>query len=810
METKDIAIEVVKHISTCDNEAETRFKLIDRIMCEVLLWPRSIIKEERYYESGRLDYQIEYPNGDPLLIVEAKSVEFDFALPVNGAHLSHHIKISALNTDSIVYKAMQQARGYANDCGAIFCCVTNGKQWYFFKTTLARKKWTEQRAFYISTPSYFIENYIDAIKLFSYDQMVKNNSLFDACGVDVQTNRPTIIPSENIQYVKQPVEQNELARFTKVICSDIFGEISEANSELMEHCYVSEDNIGRQFDSARKEINDSLAPFFLHYKIEDISNKSSTGKFEKNITEIVKARLGKTIVIFGGRGAGKTTFLRKILTHQAPQGIKHFSQRAIVTLTDATETKEDIQRYIYEELIVKLDKNQLLSTSRDELLNKLFKEEYEKAKRFELSGLKVGSSEYIEALNRVYSTLISNKRLTVINLVKYWAQQCKGVIIVIDNTDQFGSENQDFCFSIANEIAKESGCLSIITMREERFYNSKIRGYLDAYGISSYHLKSPFPNDVFKRRLDYFVDKLLPLASTKELYELSESKANELSVFLNIIRSEFSGRYSALSEFITSCSHGDVRLALDFFKDFLVSGYLNVREMLDAGRWNLNSHQVVKPMMVPQNYFYSERLSRVINIYRVRDSYNGSHFTGIRILKKLSNAIDAYHPIAIISEQFVGQLQMAKDFELNIDELLKRGMIESDNRLDYYTPDIQKVKITPFGVYVLSYLSRDFTYIDLIVVDTPIFDNSISSSISNASNSEIRLFWNGDRRGRMNVRVKKVKEFIQYLRTEELRESMLYGTSEYEIVKEIEESLLPQYERVTNGVKVAEERRKNG
>lgn len=810
METKDVAIEIVNHISSCNNEAETRFKLIDRVMCEVLLWPRSIIKEERYYESGRLDYQIEYPNGDPLLIVEAKSSEFDFTLPVNGSHLNHHIKISALNTDSIVYKAMQQARGYANDCGASFCCVTNGKQWYFFKTTVARKKWTEQRAYFISNPNYFIENYVDAMKLFSYDQMINSNTLFEVCGVDIQSNRPTIIPAENVQHIKHPVEQNELARYTKIICSDIFGEISESNSELMEHCYVSEDNIGRQFDSARKEINDSLAPFFLHYKIEDISNKTSTGKFEKNIVEIVKARLGKTIVIFGGRGAGKTTFLRKILTHQAPHGIKHFSKRAIVTLTDATETKEDIQRYIYEELIVKLDKNQLLSSSRDELLNTLYKDEFDKAKRFELSGLKIGSSEYVEALNRVYSALISNKRLTVINLVKYWAQQCKGVIIVIDNTDQFGSENQDFCFSLANEIAKESGCLSIITMREERFYNSKLRGYLDAYGISSYHLKSPFPNQVFKRRLDYLVDKLLPLPSTKELYELSENTANELSVFLNIIRSEFSGRYSALSEFITSCSHGDVRLALDFFKDFLVSGYLNVREMLDEGRWNLNSHQVVKPMMVPQNYFYSERLSRVMNIYRIRDSYNGSHFTAIRILKKLSTAIDAYHPIVLISEQFVGQLQMAKDFELNIDELLKRGMIESDNRLDYFSSEIQKVKITPFGMYVLSYLSTDFTYIDLIVVDTPIFDYSTSSSISNSSNAEIKLFWQGDRKGRMNFRVMKVKNFIQYLRAEELRESKLYATSECEIVNTIEEMLQPQYDRVVKGVKVAEERKRNG
>jgi adenylate kinase family enzyme len=808
METREIAAELISQMDNCGNEAEVRFKIIDRILCEVLNWPKSIIELERTYDSGRLDYLLEYPNGDPLMVVEAKSSEFDFSLPLSGRHqLSHHIKISALGAHSAVLAAMQQARSYATECGASYCCATNGKQWYFFKTTINRKAWDQQRAFYISDIKYFFNDYQEAMKHLAYDRLYQHNSLAEVCGIDIQTNRPTTIPFETIQHFRQHVDHNELAKFAKVICTDVFGEISESDHMLMEKCYVTEDRTGHQFEAARKEINDSLAPFFLNYRISDISNKKSTGKFEQQVTEIVKARLGKIIIVFGGRGAGKTTFLRRILSHQPPPGIEFFSQRAMVTLTDKAETKQEIQGFIYNTIIEKLDQKHILDSSRDEVLEKLFPVEFEKAKRFNLAGLKADTPEYIDAINKEFLSLRSNAKLTVVNLVKYWASHGKGVIIVIDNTDQYTAENQDYCFSLANEIAKESGCLAIVTMREERFYNSKLRGYLDAYGISSYHLKSPSPNDVFIRRLDYVIYDLLPLASTRTLYDLDESTAKDLNVFLTIMRDEFSRRPSVLSDFIVSCSHGDIRMALDFFKDFLVSGYLNVREMLEQGRWNLLFHQVIKPMMVPQNYFYSEKSSRIMNLYRIRDAHNGSHFTAIRILKKLSIAVDAYHPMALLSESFTGVLQMQMDFRLNIDELLKRGMIESDNRTDYFSDDIQKIKITAFGLYVLNNLSNAFTYLDLIVVDTPIFDPSVSASISSASNHEIKQFWSGAHQARMNTRIAKVNDFVEYLKGEEERECNLYGI-ETGIVDQIRGDLDSQYEIIKKGVKISLKRKR--
>ncbi|MDI7149841.1 hypothetical protein, partial [Klebsiella pneumoniae] len=69
--------------------------------------------------------------------------------------------------------------------------------------------------------------------------------------------------------------------------------------------------------------------------------------------------------------------------------------------------------------------------------------------------------------------------------------------------DQYSSNVQDFCFSSAQEISHRLKSVTLISMREERFYDSKIHGVCDAFQNSGFHISSPKPAEVFKKRLDY-------------------------------------------------------------------------------------------------------------------------------------------------------------------------------------------------------------------------------------------------------------------------------------------------------------------
>ena len=145
-----------------------------------------------------------------------------------------------------------------------------------------------------------------------------------------------------------------------------------------------------------------------------------------------------------------------------------------------------------------------------------------------------------------------------------------------------------------------------------------------------------------------------------------------------------------------------MRLALDFFREFVLSGYTRVDEMLEKPRWTLQIHQVVRPMMVPARFFYDERKSDVPNLFRIRSPERGSNLTGLRLLRFLAKGQvennPNYVPMPKIREYF-NALRMLDDAECNLDVFLKAGLIESNKRIDFYDRAIDSVKITAYGFY---------------------------------------------------------------------------------------------------------------
>jgi hypothetical protein len=332
---------------------------------------------------------------------------------------------------------------------------------------------------------------------------------------------------------------------------------------------------------------------------------------------------------------------------------------------------------------------------------------------------------------------------------------------------------QDLCFTTAQEIADHLGCLVIISMREERFHSSRIHGTLDAYQNSGFHISSLVTQAVFEKRISYVLNKLNDDEFCLE--ELGCSKSSDTSksikkLFL-ILQNEFrKGNESPLTDFLTACAHGNIRLALELFRDFVKSGYTNVGEMVSSQRlWNLKTHQVLKPVMIPYRLF------------QIRDKTNGSHFTGMRILHKLSDGIDLTNPfylsIGHLKEYFSENFNMIDDFEKNLDIFLKCDLVESNNRLDFYSDEVDSIRITTYGLYIFNTLSSFFTYIELVSTDCGIFDEAVTNDIVLLSNNDFRFFTQRKRLDRVKARLKKADEFINYLEKEEQYELELYGDS---------------------------------
>ncbi|MCP3025277.1 AAA family ATPase [Cupriavidus basilensis] len=766
------------------NEAETRHKVIDFVIHDFLSWPRNRVVVEEFIAPGFADYVLKKTNGDDLLFIEAKraGVFFELPIPHVADETSCYISIAKLLSNSNIKAAMQQVRTYCFDSGCEYACISNGVEWIFFKTFEKGKRWESLQAFVVRNLSFFAQEYTKAVNNLSFVAITERSSLPTLLSSAPPKDRNVYYPKEKISSYSHTITANRLAIKLRPIVNRYFGVIKDDDTEFMERCYVSQREYLGTSDGMRSLIHDSLSPFFESFGVQQLEDTGKGGRLGGRLTKNLKQnRKGEVLVLFGGKGAGKSTFIKRLLHHNAPRWLRDHAAIAIIDLLKVPEEISVIRTAIWEGLIKQLDKEALLDADRDTLTRDLFSDRFATARKQDLAGLPVASEAYNLKLNSLIAAWKQDMAYCAERLVTHLSTKDRGAIVVIDNTDQYSSEIQDFCFSSAQEISDRLKCVTLISMREERFFDSKIHGVLDAFQNSGFHISSPRPAEVFKKRLDYTVTVLekREFDEENEVDRATLDFVKDSGKYLKILSREFSSDISPLNNFLTACAHGDIRLSLDLFRSFLLSGYTNVDEMINNGSWNFQVHQVIKPVMIPNRYFYEESLSDIPNIYQLRATRHGSHFTALRILRKLAKGVDptapSYFATAELRAYFAEKFNMQDDFEQNLDVLLRRGFVESDNRLDAYSESVDRIKITNYGLYMFGDLAYYFTYLDLICTDCGIFSEITSNYLTEAARKEYQFFTRGERVERVKVRLERVENFIKYMKEEELREREMYS-----------------------------------
>ncbi|MFV1806855.1 hypothetical protein [Phaeobacter sp. Ax4a-4a] len=776
-------IELCKKLADCDaNEAQTRHEVIDIIIHDILAWPRALTQVEEYISPGFSDYVLTKPNGDFLFFVEAKRAGKQFTLPFphKSGETHCYMPIKTLLTDETICSVMKQVREYCMDTGCEYGAITNGREWVCFKCFEKGKRWDQLKAFVIRGPEFFVHDEIKAKNTFSYISITEHSSLSTNLASAPPKDRQVYIAKDRIAAHSHPITSNRLATALRPIANRNFGVINDDQIELMDRCYVADRGFTQVLSGMRSIIKDSLTPYFEEYGVEQLEDTGKGGAIGGRLTKNIKnSRGGEVLILFGGKGAGKSTFIRRLLRHTPPKWLKDNSVSAVVDLLDVPEDKGKVYSEIWRRLVADLDTENLLNSSRDILLRDLFQDRFSIASKQELSGLSKTGELYNDRLNGLVSEWKRDHEYCAERLALKCTENGKGVIVVIDNTDQYGGEIQDYCFTTAQEIARSLSCVTIISMREERFHNSKIHGVLDAFQNSGFHLSSPKPSTVFLKRLEYTIEILRNPDRRGELTYISDpALIADCCTYLSIVAEGIRNGNSPLNNFLTACGHGDIRLTLDLFRSFLLSGYTNVQEMLDAGRWVFQIHQVIKPVMVPTRYFYDEQLSDIPNIFQARDSRLSSHFTSLRILRRLSKNIGAgsteFVAMAELRAYFSEKFRMVSDFNLCLDILLRHGFVEANNRLDYFDESVDRVRVTNYGLYMLSDLAFTFTYLDLVCIDVNYFDEEACNSITGLANEEYRLFSERKRTERVHVRLSRAEAFLKYLKQEEQREIEIF------------------------------------
>lgn len=197
------------------------------------------------------------------------------------------------------------------------------------------------------------------------------------------------------------------------------------------------------------------------------------------------------------------------------------------------------------------------------------------------------------------------------------------------------------------------------------------------------------------------------------------------------------------------------------------------------GLWTIQIHQVLRPLMTPTRLFYEEKHSRVPNLFQVRLAEEGSHFTGLRIMRLLASGQDptapSYVPLAEVRAHFAATFGNDEDVRLWLDSLLASNLIEASTRQDFFSEEIDSLRITPFGQFALNDLHKIFTYVELVATEGGFRNESVCNELVRLSNEEVQLLHDKRRLERVQHRLKKANVFVAYLKSEEEREVQLYA-----------------------------------
>jgi predicted type IV restriction endonuclease len=738
------------------NEANTRSRIIDAILIDCLGYNNDCIYRETPVGSGYIDYELKV-NGNTHIVIEAKKAGSYFELPSDYNKRQYKINGSIASVKNLM-DAVNQVHNYCVDIGCKFAAVFNGHQIVLFAAITLGKSWREGYCYVFRSLEDIKDNFSLFWNILAFEN-VRNGALISY----LEKNRSELYFEKilfGLHNQDENLVRNDLYTYIQPISDLIFSELlDEKRTEVLKECYV----YGRSNNPLTNDITnffvDKLPNFLNKYRVKEIiENESDAGSFKKEFLQ--KAFLqkgndtteGALIVLLGGIGSGKSTFL-----HRFFKIVLGDHENLIWFYTDfrTSSIKEsEIESFILQKML------EIWESKYEVILTQLLD--------------KFGFSKDKSDLKLFFSKLF--------NLLHY----CKfSIALIIDNVDQHEKNFQEKIFISASHLTDMLKTVTIISLREETFLISTKTGVFDAYHIPKFHIASPNFLSMIVRRVHYTI-KLLKNKNIGFMRDIPEHDLEKLIQYFIIIFSSLTARNNQskqLVHFIDSISVGNMREALRMFNNFLKSGNTNIKEIFDKlklnkGTYQLSYHQFLKSIILGEYRYYCQERSSILNIFDFDTSLADSHFNLLRVLNYLFLRENKQSGIgrgyALITDLITAAEEVSITRDVIYDSLLrliKYKLVECDNLSVTDLKNASFVKITPSGKYYLGYLGNIFIYSDLIYIDTPISDKNVIDKLKKFVQST-----------ELSKRLYRMKIFLQYIVDSETKEFCVhpeYATSDF-------------------------------
>ncbi len=783
---KSFKEEYNNYLNTDLTESDTRSKLIDELFKTVLGWVEKDINREKYVQVGYYDYQFSIPGFQ--FVVEAKKAYNKFQLPVK------HKSLTLGSFKQGNSEVLSQIRQYIFEAGLQSGIITNGNQFVIGNfTNIDGSDWQKNKCILFHDLDDIENRFVEFYNLISKNAIIENGGF----GTSNDDNIKGSIILSSIPNKDKELIRNTLSSSLGVIIDNVFGEIYRYevldDKRLIEECFIENEEIKKNKSDIEKLFADrppELAEVIPARNTKSIAKQIQT-EMKGHSVLYQDSEAPKPIIIVGSKGAGKTTFINYLF--KASFSDAFLAERPYIYLDFRKYTDEDLENMgsvvIRDAIDYLYDKYPNYNLHTSKVLKRIFYKEikqnddsiwtYDKANILD---------RYNEKLNSFLEKHRDDREFFFNKLSEYLIRERRlRLCVIIDNADQFDINVQRKAFLFAQSVNRKAKCSVIISLREGYYYRWRHQPPFDAFDKSNvYHITAPPYSEVLQKRIDYALEnikidgKSMGIVGNWASVQMDHAAIKDF--LQGIKQSLFGSENSEMLSFLEETTYPNIREGLEIFKHFLLSGHTEVAQYILRVQISPESKQPIpfweflKAVAMDNKKYYNHEISRINNLFfPAENSFN--HFLKIKILKFLFLRVEKLG----YTEKFIPTFQVLNTFTnagykanliiLELNELLRYRFIETDDSVSDKEFDInleghQNITISAKGNYYVNKLINKFTYLDLMLHDTPIFEQASYDNIR-------RTFPISNEEGKQNLqaRIQTTQLFIHYLQQQELKDN---------------------------------------
>lgn len=747
------------------NEAETRLKLIDRIVFEVLGWTHDdVTVEDRVTEDGKTqfsDYIIK--TAFSTFLIEAKKVgTSELSLPNKRKETLGRRVVTGETGEAI-----KQARDYCRKLGIPFAAVTNGSQWVVFPATRTDNITFEQSSAIIFpdiTSALSVDNE-EFVRLLSREAVIGGSLEKELIG----QREDQIFERRLNQYFTQPftkLTRNSLFPLIEREVVTAFSEdIASADPDLLKKCYVDTPERLR-YD---RQINMHIAKRDTVAPVSPIKAMSSKGKstFSETIQRADTRAKPLALLVLGSVGSGKTTFINYIRNVKeaerfAPRRNSAYPQWIYADCRKLSPS-ENPSDFFFSLMFEHISEDDFLADY-DRCVRHAYKTQIQALQKGPLKLLAFDENEVKRQIADFIRREYEEKKPYVEAVLRYAASHT-AVFFVVDNVDQFEDQSiQTKIFSDAIAIAQRLGLNLILAMRDTTYVQNKNRPTFDAFDFDPIQVEPPETKAVLSKRFQVARE----LLSGKESEFVSENGAkislSDTSKIIDLIVESVLN--TEVGNAISVLSTGDIRLCLRMTRDFLRNGYSATGKALriyqETGRYRLPPHEAMRAIMLGSQPLYSEEYSPVSNPFDARLSVSSAQMLRTFILNALVSRATVKSAPTMTGEEIRTAL-------LNVGfapEITLQVLADMCNSRFIFTTSHSRASFeasyipSRLGGHIMRNLLADFVFLENTLMDTFIADEDVWARLKSMTD---KVYTERSVTKKIKLRSQRVQVFFDYL-----------------------------------------------